>query len=49
MEKITEDEKFIEIVGILAKSDIPTSDCIKITNLIIELLKENNSNGKNSQ
>lgn len=38
---ITEDEKFIEIQGILTFSDIHPADCIKINNLIIELSKEN--------
>lgn len=37
---ITEDEKFIEIQGILTKSDIPVKDCIKINDFIIELSKE---------
>ena len=38
---ITDNEKFIEIQGILAFSDIHPADCIKINNLIIELSKEN--------
>lgn len=38
---ITDNEKFIEIQGILSLSDISPNDCIKIDNLIIELSKEN--------
>ena len=38
---ITDNEKFIEIQGILSHSDISSNDCIKINNLIIELSKEN--------
>lgn len=38
---ITEDKRFIDIQGILAMSDVHPSDCIKINDLIIELLKEN--------
>lgn len=38
---ITDNEKFIEIQGILTLSDISSKDCIKINNLIIELSKEN--------
>ncbi|MBQ8473169.1 MAG: hypothetical protein IJ501_06670 [Bacilli bacterium] len=38
---ITENERFIEIQGILAMSDIHPADCIKINDLIIELSKEN--------
>lgn len=37
---ITDNEKFIEIQGILTLSDISSNDCIKINNLIIELSKE---------
>lgn len=37
---ITDNEKFIEIQGILTLSDISSKDCIKINNLIIELSKE---------
>lgn len=37
---ITDNEKFIEIQGILTLSDISLKDCIKINNLIIELSKE---------
>lgn len=38
---ITDNEKFIEIQGILSLSNISSNDCIKINNLIIELSKEN--------
>lgn len=38
---ITDIEKFIEIQRILALSDIPLNDCIKINGLIIDLSKEN--------
>lgn len=38
---ITEDKRFIDIQGILAMSDVHPADCIKINDLIIELLKEN--------
>ena len=38
---ITDNEKFIEIQGILSLSDISPNNCIKINNLIIELSKEN--------
>ena len=38
---ITDNEKFIEIQGILSHSDISSNECIKINNLIIELSKEN--------
>lgn len=38
---ITDNEKFIEVQGILTLSDISSNDCIKINNLIIELSKEN--------
>ncbi len=38
---ITDNEKFIEIQGILSLSDISPNDCIKINDLIIELSKEN--------
>ena len=38
---ITDNEKFIEIQGILSLSDISPNDCVKIDNLIIELSKEN--------
>ena len=38
---ITEDERFIEIQGILAFSDVLPENCTKINDLIIELSKEN--------
>lgn len=38
---ISENERFIEIQGILAMSDIHSADCMKINDLIIELSKEN--------
>ena len=38
---ITDDEKFIEIQAILANSDISTTNCVKINDLIVELSKEN--------
>lgn len=38
---ITDNEKFIEVQGILSLSNISSNDCIKINNLIIELSKEN--------
>lgn len=38
---ITDIEKFISIQRILALSDIPLNDCIKINGLIIDLSKEN--------
>lgn len=38
---ITDDERFIEIQGILAFSDVHPTDCIKINDLIIELSKQN--------
>ena len=38
---ITDNEKFIEIQGILSHSNISPNECIKINNLIIELSKEN--------
>ena len=38
---ITDNEKFIEIQGILSHSDISSNECIKINNLIIELSNEN--------
>ncbi len=37
---ITDNEKFIEIQGILLLSDISPNDCIKINNLIIDLSEE---------
>lgn len=38
---ITDNEKFIEVQGILTLSDISPNNCVKINNLIIELSKEN--------
>lgn len=38
---IIDNEKVIEIVGILAISDIDVDDCKKITNFIVELFHEN--------
>lgn len=38
---ITDDEKIIEIVGILAISNINVDDCKKITDFIIELSHKN--------
>ena len=40
-EEITEREEFIQIVGILAKSNINDINCCLITKFIVELAKEN--------